>query len=88
MTSTGGLTIGEESPIRRGARLPLVSRPDRVHAHSKPGDRLPIFVAHDVDTRSDIAPKTSVLSLTTDIVAGFGTGMVTGYVRKNDVVTP
>ena len=46
------------------------------------------FEAQGVETENDWNIKTSVLTVSTSVIANYVTGIVSGYVKSQDVVTP
>jgi hypothetical protein len=89
VTSTGGKTIGEDFPRFAGALVyASAAVPTGFMLVGNLATACRFWEAGGVETRTFAEVKTSVLSVTTDIIAGFGTGGISSYVQKVDVVTP
>jgi hypothetical protein len=89
VTSTGGKTIGEEFVRFAGALVyasSAVPTGFMLVGNLAAGCRL--WSADGVETRTEMDVKTSILTVATDTIAGFGTGAISSYVQKIDVVTP
>jgi hypothetical protein len=89
VTSTGGRTIAEEFTRFAGALTyasSAVPTGFMLVGNLAAGCRL--WSADGVETRTNMEIKTSVLTVATDTIAGFGTGAISSYVQKVDVVTP
>jgi hypothetical protein len=90
VTSTGGKTIGEEFVLFAGALVyasSAVPTGFMLVGNLTSGCRLWTGDG-GVQTRSHLDVKTSILTVATDIIAGFGTGAIANYCQKVDVVTP
>jgi hypothetical protein len=89
VTATGGKTIGEDFPRFAGALVyasAAVPTGFMLVGNLATGCRF--WDAGGVETRTHMDIKISVLSVATDIICGFGTGTISGYCQKIDVVTP
>ncbi len=89
VTSTGGKTIAEEFVKFSGALVYASSAvPTGFMLVGNLATACRFWDAGGVETRTHEDVKTGVLTATTDIIAGFGTGAISSYVQKIDVVTP
>jgi hypothetical protein len=89
VTSTGGRTIGEDFPRFAGALVYASSAvPTGFMLVGNLATACRFWEAGGVETRTFAEVKTSVLTVTTDMIGGFGTGAISSYVQKVDVVTP
>ena len=92
VTPVGGQTIAEAFNRFSGAVVyPSSAVPTgfMLVANLQAGARY--FEALPVTTETDYLPKTSVLTVATGVIAGYGLGLVggaSGFVQKIDVVTP
>jgi hypothetical protein len=89
VTSTGGKTIGEEF-VRFAGSLVYASSavPTGFMLVGNLAASCRFWDAGGVETRTFADVKTSVFTVGTDIICGFGTGAISGYAQKIDVVTP
>jgi hypothetical protein len=89
VTSTGGKTIGEEF-VRFAGSLVYASSavPTGFMLVGNLATACRFWDAGGLETRTFADVKTGVVSVATDIIGGFGTGAVSSYVQKIDVVTP
>jgi hypothetical protein len=89
VTSTGRKTIAEEFVRFAGALVYASSAvPTGFMLVANLSTACRFWEAGGVETRTFADVKTSVVSVATDMIGGFGTGAVSGYVSKVDVVTP
>jgi len=90
VTSTGGETIGEDFPKFAGALVYASSAvPTGFMLVANLASACRFWSAGSgVQTQTFQDVKTGVLSAGTQIFAGFGTGAISSYVSKVDVVTP
>jgi hypothetical protein len=89
VTPIGGQTIGERFQRFSGALVyPSSAVPTgfMLVANLQLGARY--FEAWAMQTSTDVAIKTSVQTMATFIIAGYGVTLTTGFVSKVDVVTP
>lgn len=89
VTSTGEKTIAEEF-VRFAGSLVYASSavPTGFMLVGNLATACRSWEAGGVQTRTLVDIKTSVMTVATDIIAGFGTGAISGYCQKIDVVTP
>jgi len=89
VTSTGGRTIGEDFPRFAGALVYASSAvPTGFMLVGNLATACRFWDAGGVETRTFQDVKTGVFTAATDIICGFGTGAISSYVQKIDVVTP
>jgi hypothetical protein len=90
VTSTGGKTIGESFPLFAGALVYASSAvPTGFMLVGNLAIGCRIWTADGgVETRTHMDVKTSVMTVATDLIAGFATGAIANYAQKVDVVTP
>jgi hypothetical protein len=89
VTSTGGRTIGEDFPRFAGALVyASAAVPTGFMLVGNLATACRFWSAGPVETRTFPDVKTSVLTVGTDMIGGFGTAAISGYVSKVDVVTP
>ena len=89
VTSIGGQTIGEGFTRFSGSLVyasSAVPTGFMLVGNLATGCRL--WSADGVETRTNMEIKTSILTVATDTIAGFGTGAIANYAQKIDVVTP
>jgi hypothetical protein len=89
VTSTGGKTIGEDFPRFAGALVyASAAVPTGFMLVGNLATACKFWDAGSVETRTLLEPKTAVLTMATSLLGGFGTGAISNYVQKIDVVTP
>lgn len=89
VTSTGGVTIGEDFPRFAGAiTYASAAVPTGFMLVANLASACRFWSSGSVQTATFQDVKTGVLSAGTQIFAGFATGQISGYASKVDVVTP
>jgi hypothetical protein len=89
VTSTGGRTIGENFVLFAGALVyASAATPTGFMLVANLAASCRFWEAAGVETQTFQDVKTGVMSVGTTLLGGFGTGAISGYVSKVDVVTP
>ncbi|MGH8775073.1 MAG: hypothetical protein ACRDWI_07835 [Jiangellaceae bacterium] len=89
VTPVGGLTIAEPFQKFSGATVyasTAVPTGFMLTANLQVGVRF--FEARGALSQTDLAPKSDITTVATSLIGGYGITLTTGFVIKNDVVTP